>query len=163
MKVCKTCKVIKPLESFSVMRRAKDGKQNECKTCQSVTKAKWKKDNAEKHNASNRASYLRNREATRAKHKQWKKHNPSLVNASKAKRRATKLSATPSWLTDEHHTQIAYTYWLAKDLESISGESYHVDHIVPLQGKNVCGLHVPWNLQVLPATENLKKSNTHND
>jgi hypothetical protein len=51
-------------------------------------------------------------------------------------------------------------YWLAADLKAISGQKYHVDHIVPLQGKNISGLHVPWNLQILPADMNCKKSNT---
>ena len=52
-------------------------------------------------------------------------------------------------------------YWLASDLFKVTGEEYHVDHIVPLVGVDVCGLHVPWNLQVLPSDLNLKKGNKH--
>ena len=50
-------------------------------------------------------------------------------------------------------------YWLAQDLNKVTEGNYHVDHIIPLQGDGVCGLHVPWNLQVLPADVNIAKGN----
>lgn len=67
--------------------------------------------------------------------------------------------ATPKWLTKEHKQQIADTYELMRDCRAVTGEDYHVDHIVPLKGENVCGLHIPWNLQVLPGYVNVFKSN----
>lgn len=75
------------------------------------------------------------------------------------KRRAAKLNASPKWLTKEQIEQIKELYTCARMFKLYTGEEYHVDHIVPLQGENVCGLHVPWNLQVIPAKENLSKSN----
>ena len=78
------------------------------------------------------------------------------------KRYAQNKKCTPSWLTQEQHKQIEYLYWLAADLRSVTGQEYHVDHIVPIQGENVCGLHVPWNLQVLPSDVNIGKSNKFN-
>jgi 5-methylcytosine-specific restriction endonuclease McrA len=70
-----------------------------------------------------------------------------------------KINATPAWLTKEDHVQIQELYEIAQAFKLYTGQQYHVDHIVPLQGKNVCGLHVPWNLQVLEASENIRKSN----
>lgn len=144
---------------FTNSKNSKDGKYHLCKLCKREAATIVRSAYKEKHNAISRKHYEENRDAVILKHKEWKQTNPHLVLAYKAKRRAAKLKAQPSWLTDEHLKQIADTYWLAKDLEAISGEQYHVDHIVPLQGKDVCGLHVPWNLQVLPADINLKKSN----
>lgn len=89
----------------------------------------------------------------------WKVNNSGIINAINSKRRAAKLSATPSWLTKEQLLSILEFYKEAKKLEMLTGIKYHVDHIVPLQGANVCGLHVPWNLQVIPAVDNIRKHN----
>lgn len=78
---------------------------------------------------------------------------------SNAKRRANELNAQPSWLSDEHLDAIASTFKEAQRLEEITGERHHVDHVVPLTHPLVCGLHVPWNLKVLSATDSLRKGN----
>lgn len=78
-------------------------------------------------------------------------------------RQSRKCKATPSWLSEKQTEFMEDFYWLAKDLTAVSGEDYHVDHIVPLKGKNVCGLHVPWNLQILPADINLSKGNKYDN
>lgn len=86
------------------------------------------------------------------------KEKRSYYNAKAAEYRAIKRNATIH-LSENHRKQIEDIYWLASDLRLITGEPYHVDHIVPLQGKNVCGLHVPWNLQILPGDINQSKNN----
>jgi len=91
--------------------------------------------------------------------KEYGKINSVKLKAIRAKRRAAKLKAAPRWLTTEDRRQIQEFYEIAQAFRLYTGQEYHVDHIVPLQGKNVCGLHVPWNLQVIPAKENLRKSN----
>lgn len=76
-----------------------------------------------------------------------------------AKRRAAKLSRTPVWLTEEDTWLIKEFYLLAEEREKYIGIKWHVDHIIPLQGKLVSGLHIPQNLQVISAKENISKSN----
>lgn len=84
---------------------------------------------------------------------EYRNNNRDVVRAGKARRRAAELNATPSWLTEEQHKAILTIYATALR------ENKVVDHIVPLQGKTVCGLHVPWNLQVLDSTANASKGN----
>lgn len=79
--------------------------------------------------------------------------------ARSAARRAKKLQAMPKWLTSAHKSHIEAYYETAKALSVQFGQQLDVDHIVPLQGKNVCGLHVPWNLQIMAHEANLSKSN----
>lgn len=74
----------------------------------------------------------------------------------KARYRAALLQAMPPWVDREAIRQI---FKLAKLESDKRGETLHVDHIVPLQGESVCGLHVPWNLQILTGFENRSKRN----
>jgi 5-methylcytosine-specific restriction endonuclease McrA len=89
----------------------------------------------------------------------YAKMNPHLFAAKTRKRKAAKLLRTPSWLSDQHKKEINNFYLEAAEISKIVGEFYTVDHIVPLQGKAVSGLHVPWNLQILSRVENSSKGN----
>jgi len=109
------------------------------------------------------ASYRsENRELCNSRIKSWSERHPDKLRAKDARRRVATLKAQPIWLSEGHKQQIEDVYTLARDCELVSGQKYHVDHVVPLQGKTVCGLHVPWNLEVLPADINVKKSNKFN-
>jgi len=93
--------------------------------------------------------------------KEWQRNNPHLIRMYAANRRAAILQRSPPWLTEEHYAQIEDMYQQAFLMKNLSGEDWHVDHIVPIRGKKVSGLHVPWNLQILPAKVNLQKTNKH--
>ena len=85
--------------------------------------------------------------------------NPDLYRELVNARRRRFRQATPKWLTAEHKLEIRMKYRLAIELSRRLGTPHAVDHIVPLQGEEVCGLHVPWNMEVITQEENLKKSN----
>lgn len=99
----------------------------------------------------------KNPERKRQMDSEFNQKNRSLVTSYKAKYHATKLRAMPAWLTDEHHQQIRAVYAEARRLTEQTGTRHEVDHIVPLQGKIVSGLHVPWNLRVLTRDENNRR------
>ncbi len=97
--------------------------------------------------------------SARKSKKAYKQANPEKVTAMTAKRRSQKLQATPKWMTKADFAAIQEWYKLAKELQWLSEEKLHVDHIIPLQGRDVCGLHIASNLQILPASENVSKGN----
>lgn len=130
--------------------------------------SKWREENPDYyHNRYNnyidyhRQYYEENKKQKSEFMRRWREENKDKVNVLSANRRAARLNATPPWLTEEQLERIELFYSCAKENELTFGKKYHVDHIVPLQGKNVCGLHVPWNLQVLLASKNHKKSNKY--
>ncbi len=98
--------------------------------------------------------YAQDREQILAYNHKWAQANSGIIQAKNARHRAAKLKAMPARLTPEQHQIICDFYRLA------IATGLTVDHIVPLQGKTVCGLHVPWNLQLLPRRENCSKRNS---
>ena len=100
-----------------------------------------------------------NKKKLRERVKNWCKRNPDKSSHNNSKYRTKKLLRSPSWLTKEQLKQIERFYLLSKQFSDLTGIKYHVDHVVPLQGKTVSGLHVPWNLQIITAEENMKKHN----
>jgi hypothetical protein len=142
-------------------------------------KRKWRENNREKDRACKLAHYHRNKEQykeyrqleyvqqarkdclerrrlsgkKKASDKQYYLENKGKFKANSKLRKHLKLLATPMW---------ARSGKIRKKIEEIyinCPEGFHVDHIVPIKNKMICGLHVPWNLQYLSAEENLRKSN----
>lgn len=183
MKTCSDCQESLDLSLFNKNRSNKiDGLQWICKFCQKNRKKIWYEANQEAARSYTKLYYKNNtnqcKESVRSYRKnntskvreykkQWNSKNPELLKNIKkreqekniksylyrnAKRRADLLLATPKWLTKEHLQAI-------KDIYKNCPDGYHVDHIIPLKSDFLCGLHVPWNLQYLPAKENISKKN----
>ena len=160
MKTCTKCLASIDLGFFHKDVSRKDGYRNICKECVSV----YMKLNHEKNKEHITAKAVKwvaeNREKHNAKCSKWAKQNPAKVNARTARRYACKTQATPKWLTADDHWMIEQAYELANLRTKMFGFPWEVDHIVPLRGKKVMGLHAPWNLQVVAQSENRRKSNS---
>ncbi|MGN6657074.1 MAG: hypothetical protein ACTHJ9_17275 [Rhodanobacter sp.] len=168
MKMCKHCGVEKPFDDYY---RAGKYLHSECKACTKIAAVRWQKANSQKVKARKaryfavnkdrvmtvRQAYLaRNAETVSAKRRAFHAANPHKARAYNARRKATLLQSTPPWFDAK---KVSEFYFAADFLGMVTGEWYHVDHIVPLQSKIVCGLHNEFNLQVTPGQENLRKGN----
>jgi hypothetical protein len=123
------------------------------------TKRLWNLANPEKHRGYIKAWEEKNPEKIKAAQRKWYLANKDKVKAKTRARQAAKLQRTPSWLTPIHKERMETQYKLASLLSKITGHPWEVDHILPLQGENVSGFHVPYNLQVMPRTLNRSKHN----
>jgi hypothetical protein len=169
-KICSKCKEQKLFSDFHKNKSKKDGYNSQCKNCMQqnyqftkqhtlLYQKKYYEDNKDKILERVRDYQQSNKDDRSIYMHEYRESNKGKILALNAKRYATKLKATPNWLSQIDHKNIEDFYKKAQQLELLTGQKYHVDHIIPLQGENVCGLHVPWNLQVIPAKENLSKSN----
>lgn len=111
---------------------------------------------AEAQRARVRTYRSKNIEKTKAATKRWASENSEKVIAHNAARRARRLKAIPLWVNKFF---VGEAYDLARRRTKVFGFKWHVDHIVPLKSKIVCGLHVEHNLQVIPGAENIRKLN----
>jgi len=121
----------------------------------------WREQNPEKVRALGRAQAAKKRAENPVKIKAAKKayaqRNKDVINAAVARRKAAKLKRTPKWITKFDKLKIQCVYSIAAMLTRVNKEPWHVDHIIPLQGDLVSGLHVPSNLQVMRGVENVRK------
>jgi hypothetical protein len=161
MKTCKDCNQEKNLSDFYKAKTSKDNHHSYCKICHN---ARSKNKYYEKHdeNRSRLSKYYEdNHEKEKAARREHYQKNKSSYLFNFSKREERLKEATPSWLTDSMLSEIKEIYKQRQKLSEFTGIEHHVDHIVPIQGDIVCGLHVPWNLQIITAEENLKKSNKY--
>lgn len=180
LKICSSCRVVKPLSDYKVNLSRPIGAKPKCTKCQqqvydtfeyklgrkesrlkcTVEQIAASKAYMAKYRLTNRYKILENQKEYNIHHKEEKRlydknrylNNRAYYLAKGAKYRAAKLRASPEWANQK----------LIYKIYDNRPEGYHVDHIVPLQGKLVCGLHVESNLQYLHASENLSKGNKFN-
>jgi hypothetical protein len=142
-----------------------------CIICARINQRRWNSKSVERIRGYGRKHYQNNREtrveaarlyrqnnpdAANAATRKWRQKNKEVMLAHNSKRRARMLQAMPPWLDTKDFVSI---YADASRISKETGIPHHVDHIVPLVNKWVCGLHVPWNLQIIPAKENQRKNN----
>jgi hypothetical protein len=189
VKRCNKCGEFKALTEFAFSNKSKGTRQSYCKTCKNAYNASYRKDHKDyfvkkryEHYQKHKefelercAEYYRNNREDileqKAQHYQDNKDKrreysakrqqlyPEIKAAHNARRRAYRVQATPAWLTKSHKEEMNFVYWFANGLNGLHGLSYQVDHVHALKGENFSGLHVPWNLRVMPSSENSKKRN----
>lgn len=103
--------------------------------------------------------YEKNRERALGNGRAWRAKNPGRHAAIFTRRNRRSRRAAPRWLTLEQWQEIDALYAEARRLTKETGVRHEVDHVYPIQGKNSCGLHVPWNLQIVTGSHNRKKGN----
>jgi hypothetical protein len=133
MKKCCSCQKELSLLSFHKDSSRRDGYDNKCKSC------------------------------TTSKNKKWLQENKGLSLAKSRLKEIKQMPGkrVPAWLTPFDILAMKCIYQVATMRNANSGIKWSVDHVIPLNGKTVCGLHVPSNLQVIPLSENLSKRNKY--
>ena len=121
----------------------------------------WQQTNAVTENLRSKAWREANPEKEKARLSRYRKANPVYFADKAGERRARKLHATPNWVDAEERSLIKEAYSLAKLRTDITGVKWEVDHIIPLQGELVCGLHTILNLQVITQRDNCRKHNNY--
>lgn len=167
MKVCSGCKKNLSFDLFNRRAKSADGFDACCKACRSMRRKSYTSTSE-----YNKKYYSENKEVEYLRKELWYKNNPDKKVEHRKRYRLSNLTAireserlknlerrtrVPNWLTREQRQEILNIYNLRDEVIMLTGDKYHVDHIVPLQGELICGLHVPWNLQILPAECNLSK------
>lgn len=164
---CTTCNA-----DITLTYKPKYGKT--CVACLRISQSLYRADNAQRIAGLKKAWKLKNKEHVEAKdrayaqlhpdrrtlsRRKWSTANPGKDNASKTLNSIARKKRIPIWLSDDDRWMLDQAYELAALRTKMFGFAWHVDHIIPLNGRKVSGLHTPYNVQVIPWLENLRKGN----
>lgn len=176
-RTCRICHTEKSITEFGKHKTYKDGIDTMCRPClRAYRKRSWDADPeryrgyGKKYKTANKELILernkkyveQNREVRKTTMRSYRQKTKDMQAEYVRRRQAAKMQRTPKWLTEDDVWVMREAYKLAKIRTNMFGFSWHVDHILPLQGKTVSGLHVPTNLQVIPWIENVRKHNKVN-
>ena len=139
-KRCVGCDAVKRLEKFYTGGAGVGNRGSYCIDCEGLRQKNWRTENADHF---------------RKRNKQYRRRNSHIYRANKIDRRR----AFPSWLSEQQKTEMRAIYQEAELLTCLTGVPHEVDHIIPIKGDAVCGLHVPWNIEAVPRNSNRRKSN----
>ena len=156
-KKCSKCGVIKSLkDGFYEKLHGRDGYEPTCKSCFLEKNKRWLKDNLDRHSELTARWYEQNKEKHLENSKKFYSSNKKRKLVDYYRREERTNRATPDWVAKN---ELIAIFKEAENLSSERGEPFEVDHIVPLYHKQVCGLNVPWNLQIISRTANRRKGN----
>lgn len=182
MKRCWRCETDKPLTEYVRDSSRGDGHAAQCKPCSAAQQRAWYEKNRERLALKHKATYVAKRQpktpaqrkaerdaslaayraANRGRYKvwvaEWAKRNRAKCAAACREYQSKKRNAVPAWANKKAIEQV---YAKAAFSTEVLGFACHVDHIVPIKSRIVCGLHVEHNLRVVPAAVNIGKGNRH--
>ena len=155
-KTCSKCKKTKSHQEFWRRSSTSNGLHPTCKDCGRQNLADYRESSLVYRDWWNNY-YKENKNHINARNGKYQRENRDKQNVRLARYRFLKQNGTYHGLFDDEIKEI---YIEARRLTEETGIPHHVDHIVPISHPKVCGLHVPWNLQILTKEENLRKGNS---
>lgn len=163
------CKHHREKNKDKCRKRYKEKRDYECarkrsvyvqnKDCLLAKTREWRNKNRDRDLAKKKEYYNNNRDKFKAMHKSWKQSNNDLMRYYQQNKRANRKLRKPSWFTELDEFVLQQCSKLCDLRKQSTGFDWHIDHMIPLQAKNVCGLHVWNNLQVIPGYLNTSKRN----